>query len=82
MNEGKKQIRGGGLPWQPPTGHLPLALVSLISQWRIKNTKELTLNLTLGVSNNQETGGDEQKAKKQQKQLEASHEGKTTWQWL
>ena len=81
MNEGKKQIRGG-LPWQPPTGHLPLALVSLISQWRIKNTKELTLNLTLGVSNNQETGGDEQKAKKQQKQLEASQEGKTTWQWL
>ena len=27
-------------------------------------------------------GGEEQKAKKLQRQLEASHEGKTTWQWL
>ena len=50
MNVGKMQIGGGGgggLPWQPPTGHLPLAPVTLISQWRIENTKELTLNLNL-----------------------------------
>ena len=57
-----------GVPWQPPTGHLPLAPVTLISQWRIKNTKELTLYLNIGVSKNQEA--------------KASHEGKTTWQWL
>ena len=38
MNVGKMQIKGG-LPWQPPTGHLPLAPVTLISQWRIENTK-------------------------------------------
>ena len=56
MNMGRMQINGG-LPWQPPTGHLPLAPVTLISQWRMKTTKELTLNLTLGVSKNQEAGG-------------------------
>ena len=84
MNVGKMQIKGGGgLPWQPPTGHLPLAPVTLISQWRIKNTKELTLNLNLGVSKNQEVGGrGRTKKKKAATQLQASHEGKTTWQWL
>ena len=68
MNVGKMQIKGGGgLPWQPPTGHLLLAPVTLISQWRIKNTKELTLNLNLGVSKNKAMGGRGQtKGKKQQ----------------
>ena len=66
MNVGKMQIKGG-LPWQPPTGHLPLAPVTLISQWRIENTKELTLILNLGVSKNQEAGGrGRTKGKKQQ----------------
>ena len=87
-NECGQNANKGGLPWQPPTSQLPLAPVTLISQWRMKKTKELTLNLTLGVSKNQEAGGggggggEEQKAKKLQRQLEASHEGKTTWQWL
>ena len=84
MNVGKNANKGE-LPWQPPTGHLSLAPVTLISQWRMKTTKELTLNLTLGVSKNQEAGGGwgrRTKAKKLQRQLEASHEGKTTWQWL
>ena len=68
MNVGKMQMKGVGLPWQPPTGHLPLAPVTLISQWRIENTKELTLNLNLGVSKNQEAGGrGRTKGKKQQR---------------
>ena len=46
-----------GVPWQPPTGRLPLAPLTLISQWRIKNTKEPTLNLNKGVSKNEETSG-------------------------
>ena len=57
MNVGKMAIMGEGVPWQSPMGHLPLALFTLISQWRIKNTRELTLNLNLGVSKNQEVGG-------------------------
>ena len=55
MNVGKMQIKG--VPWQPPTGHLPVAPVTLISQWRIKNTKELTLYLNIGLSKNEEAGG-------------------------
>ena len=60
MNVGKMQIRGAGgrrVSWQPPTDHLSLAPVTLISQWRIRNTKELTLNLNIGVSKNEEAGG-------------------------
>ena len=59
-------------------GHLPLAPVTMISQWRIKNKKELTPNLNIGVSKNQEVGGRQKAAR----QLQASHEGKTMWQWL
>ena len=39
MNVGKMQMKRGLR--QPPRGHLPLPTVTLIYQWRIKNTKEL-----------------------------------------
>ena len=52
-----KYSRGGGVSWQPPTDHLPRAPVTLISQWRIKNTKELTLNQNKGVAKNEEASG-------------------------
>ena len=61
MNVGKNANKGGGYH-----GNLQrvtsLAAVILISQWRIKNTKELTLNQNKGVSKRR-VGGDEQKEK-------------------
>ena len=66
-NECGQNANKGGLPWWPPTGHLPLVPVTLMSQWRIKNPKELTLDLNIGVLKNQEAGGREwTKCKKQQ----------------
>ena len=56
VNVGKMPIKGG-LPWQSPMDHLLLSPVTLISQWRIKNTKQITLNLNLGVLKNQDAGG-------------------------
>ena len=68
MNVGKIQIKGGGgvryppficpgtVPGHSPTGHLP-GTCHTDSQWRIKNTKELTLNLNKGVSKNEEASG-------------------------
>ena len=83
MNVGKMPIKGEGGTMAVSIGHLPLALFTLISQWRIKNTKEVTLNLNLGVSKNQEVGGrGRTKGKKAARQLKASHKGKTMWQWL
>ena len=41
MNVGKMPIKGEGGTMAVSIGHLPLALFTLISQWRIKNTKEL-----------------------------------------
>ena len=56
MNVGKNANKGGGYH-----GNLQrvtsLAAVILISQWRIKNTKELTLNQNEGVSKNEEASG-------------------------
>ena len=88
MNVGKMQIKGEGVTMatshgSPPPGHLPLAPGTLISQWRIENTKELTLNLNLGVSKNQEAGGrGRTKGKKQQGNSKQATRAKTTWEWL
>ena len=48
MNVGKMQMKRGLR--QPPRGHLPLPTVTLIYQWRIKNTKELTWDSSLIMS--------------------------------
>ena len=58
-NECGQNANKGGYHGNLPTGHLPSVPVTLISQWRIKNTKELTLDLNIGVSKNQGAGGRE-----------------------
>ena len=63
MNVGKMQIKGG-LPWQPPTGHLPGTCHTDLS---VENREHKITYLNLGVSKNQEAGGRGQtKGKKQQ----------------
>ena len=75
------QIRGG-LPWQPPTGHLPLAPVTDFS---VENREHKRTYLKPEPWSFEEPRGGWEGANKRQKaarQLQASHEGKTTWQWL
>ena len=58
MNVGKMQIKGGGGWYHDNLQRVTsLAPVTLISRWRIKNTKELKLNLNIEVSKNKEAGG-------------------------